>query len=82
MAGFATFGLQLSLQLACDILITVSLTAVLHKHRSNSMLSTTKKMLDSLSRNTIENGLIANIFVILTMVFYFSRQNDLIYIPL
>ncbi|TFK22878.1 hypothetical protein FA15DRAFT_757672 [Coprinopsis marcescibilis] len=75
-----TFGTYLGSNLACDCLITVTLVIVLLRHyRDQSTVSSTRRMLDMLSRNTMENGLMVTACVALELAFYLTRPGDLVY---
>ncbi|TFK21422.1 hypothetical protein FA15DRAFT_696369 [Coprinopsis marcescibilis] len=72
-------AIYLCANLACDVVITVTLFLMLRRYKLQTKLRSTRNVLDSLSRLTIENGLVLTVCVALALGFFFARPNDMVY---
>ncbi|TFK20337.1 hypothetical protein FA15DRAFT_708206 [Coprinopsis marcescibilis] len=66
--------------LICDSIITITLVIMFNRYRSRSSIHSTRSMLASLSRNTVESGLIITVFAILNLTFYYTTPNNMIHV--
>ncbi|EAU82303.1 hypothetical protein CC1G_08915 [Coprinopsis cinerea okayama7 len=75
-----TIGLQLGAALICDFLITISMVALLSRYKGRIAIAETKSVLNSITLNVIENGLITTVFASLNLAFFFARPGDQIHL--
>lgn len=59
---------------ACDIVITISMIILLGRYKRQTAFSATKHLLRTLTRNTIENGLVTSICATVNVIVFFTRS--------
>ncbi|KAG2011496.1 hypothetical protein CC2G_011603 [Coprinopsis cinerea AmutBmut pab1-1] len=64
----------LSITVICDILITIAMISIL------TTFTATKRLLNTLTVHTIENGLITTLCATVNLILYFARPDDAIHI--
>ncbi|KAG2014367.1 hypothetical protein CC2G_011192 [Coprinopsis cinerea AmutBmut pab1-1] len=74
-----TVGMQLGAALICDAMITFAMVSLLSRYKERIMISETRNILNAITRNVVENGLITTVFASLNLAFFFARPNDMIH---
>ncbi|KAG2003816.1 hypothetical protein CC2G_004389 [Coprinopsis cinerea AmutBmut pab1-1] len=73
-------AVYLGVTLTCDIMITVAMILILRKYKQLTTFHSTKRILNTLTVHTIENGLVTSICAAVNLVLYFARPGDAIHI--
>ncbi|EAU82301.1 hypothetical protein CC1G_08913 [Coprinopsis cinerea okayama7 len=73
-------GLQLGTHLLCDGIITASMMAVFAGYKERIAIAETKDLLNTLTRNTLENALATTVVASLNLAFFLARPGDLIHV--
>jgi len=68
--------LWLCASVVCDLLITGAIVVKLAKYKQRTTFTPTKRLLRTLTRNTVENGLVTSVFALLNAVLYFTRYKQ------
>jgi len=64
---------------ACDVLITGSMTHLFRGYKKRTSLPETKQLLRTLTRNTLENGLITSVCALVNLIIFFTRKLDFLH---
>ncbi|TEB29993.1 hypothetical protein FA13DRAFT_606390 [Coprinellus micaceus] len=73
-------SLYLAAALACDTLITAAMIFILLDFKAATELSTTKRLLNMLIFNAVENGAVTTVCAALNLAFYLTRPLDYIHL--
>lgn len=66
-----TVAIHLVGSVTCDILITISMASALFRARRWTKRSSTKRLLNALIVNSIENGMITTVFALADLVCFY-----------
>ncbi|EAU83010.2 hypothetical protein CC1G_08947 [Coprinopsis cinerea okayama7 len=73
-------AVYLGVTLTCDIMITVAMILILRRYKKLTTIHSMKRILNTLTVHTIENGLVTSICAAVNLVLYFARPGDAIHI--
>lgn len=69
----------LSSTVVCDVLITGSMIHLFRGYRKRTSLPATKQLIRTLTRNTLENGLITSVCALVNLIIYLTRTRDFLH---
>jgi len=69
-------GLNLTTALSADIAITTSMVLLLRHYKRRSSFSRTKNLLNTITRHTLENGLITTVCACGNLIVYYARLGN------